>query len=128
MLRAALAALMLLASVPGGAEPIWQSSESHQIELAIRDRNPSGNYTVTFFVIDPDGQKLTVTRRVVGDYWSSVRYPHDFATDLKPGKYSWHGCVNGVAAVGGHFTYAVNGDLVSLTSSIRRGRLEGPRC
>jgi len=125
MLKCCLAPILLLAPLLVFATPIWQWSESHQIQLTIRDKNPSGNYTVTFVVIEPDGNKESVTKQVVGDYSSSVLYPADFATDLKPGKYKWVGCVNGVAAVGGQFTYAVKAGTVSLTSSFNRGGPKG---
>ena len=79
--------------------------------------NPNGNHPVTFFVIDPEGKTKSVKRQAGGDVWTGVIYPVDFATDPKPGRYRWHGCVNGVKAVGGQFTYAVKADSERLTSS-----------
>jgi hypothetical protein len=119
MVTSGFAAFLVMASSPATAAPNWQSSQHHQIELSIRDMNPSGLYEVTFFVVEPGGETTSVRRQVSGDVWGAVTYPNDFATVLRPGAYSWYGCVNGVKAVGGRFTFAVKTGSSSLTSSTK---------
>ena len=111
-----MSALVLLSSL-AVAEPSWQQSEGEQIELGIRDRNPTGEYSVVFVVTGPSGEKFRATRRVIGDQWSHVLFPKDFATDFAPGQYRWSGNVDDKAAVGGRFTYDVKKHQSRLTTA-----------
>lgn len=119
MMKSSLVIIVLMVPLSTLSTPVWQVSSHHQIELSIRDKNPSGSYAITFFVVDPEGKIKKVKKQAGGDVWTSVIYPDEFATDLKPGQYRWHGCVNGVKAVGGQFNYAAKGDSESLTISTK---------
>lgn len=126
MMKSLLAMVGLFSSLSAFAAPVWQLSAHYQIELSIRDTNPNGNYAVTFVVVDQESKTKSVKKQAGGDVWTGVIYPDDFATDLKPGRYRWHGCVDGVKAVGGQFSYTVKGDSESLTSSTKWPKRNSP--
>lgn len=84
----------------------WQQSTSAEVNMAVRDKHGQvGVYSVVFSVKDPSGKVFTRTVRAKDDEWSSVRFPTDFDTYSKPGRYSWKATIGGRTVADGKFIH-----------------------
>jgi len=90
----------------GPSDIVWQQSQSVLVELGVRDKyGRLGSYNALFVVTSPDGNQYRTKRRLSGDEFGYVYFPHDFGTYAKPGTYSWECIVGGNAVVSGRFEY-----------------------
>lgn len=109
-------------------KPSWQSSETVNVQLTVRDKHGERNYEATFIVHTPDGLKLSKTVQVEGDDEGVVTFPDDFrvpsryAAGVRGGRYKWECLVEGKAVVGGRFTVETTHDPIPA----RNGRRAGP--
>lgn len=86
----------------------WQQSASTEVNLSVRDKyGQLGVYSVVFSVKDPSGTVISRTIRAKGDEWALARFPTDFDTYLKSGRYTWKATITGRNVANGDFIYEV---------------------
>ncbi|MHB9106925.1 MAG: hypothetical protein ACYDCO_07710 [Armatimonadota bacterium] len=91
-------------------EVTWQSSQSPQVQLGVRDKfGEMGGYTADFVVIGPKKAKYHEYKKVGGDDWGYIIFPRDFEVWGEPGKYTWKCLVNGKPVVEGKFRFTSSG-------------------
>lgn len=96
----------------------WQSAISAEVVLGVRDKNgTSPLYTVVFSVTEPPGGIVSTTIKGKGSEFPSSRFPADFNTYFKPGKYSWRATVGGKEVASGRFAYESVGTGERVTTS-----------
>lgn len=89
-----------------GPEVFWQSSQAPVIELGVRNKTGSlDKFTAVWTVREPDGTLHKATATVERDDSGDVRYPDDFNTYSRPGRYSWKCLVDGREVATGSFEF-----------------------
>lgn len=102
----ALQACCLIFVADPACAQTWQQSTSLEVSLGVRDKfGQGGNYTVVFAVKEPTGATSSKVAKAKGDEFVSVRFPTDFNTYLKRGRYTWTASVSGRQIATGRFAY-----------------------
>lgn len=100
--------LMLLLSIaPVSANSVWQQSESHSIQLGIRNKYGDIRKYQVNFIVEGNNKKYNVIREVEGDQWSFVNFPGDFKVEGIPNKYKWYGYIGKKLIAQGAFDWTI---------------------
>lgn len=102
---------MLPMSIPSSVssaapEVSWQVLQEPIVELGVRNKTGSlDRFAAVWIVTAPDGSRYGAKARVERLNIGIVKFPDDFQTNAKPGRYSWKCLVDGRQIAVGSFEF-----------------------